>query len=598
LRSGDTVLADTIAGPVFDRGFYRSIRIVSSKGETLVEKQLPPAPPDVPRWFTVVVNLQAPTAESLITSGWQQLGRVIVTSHPNFAYLQLWHTAIGFFYWLVAIYAVALILLQPFLRAILRPLREIEAVARAISNREFKVIEQIPKAPELRSVVDAMNSLSGKIRKIIDTEVDRANQFRHEAYTDPLTLLGNRRSFEVELATHLGEGPDILSGVIYMIELDNFKAFNVKHGFKDGDVLLQLVGKALAELGKDENKQNLWLRSRINGATFAVAAFGVTRGEAESLGSELCSAIAFSFAEQKLGQLVTFNCGGAYFGERPTMSALLAEADMAMLQARALGANNYALLAIDGHVEDAKGSQYWKRLILEAIVHNKFALLAQPVIRLDDNRRIQLEVVGRIEEEQGELIAAAQFMPMAVRHNLAAAIDMKLIELALDTLRDDKTLSGDIALNLSVRSINDAEFFDWLIATLNHASELARRLVFEVAEFGVARDLSAAGDFVTRLRLTGARFAVDNFGLDRLAFAYLQDLKPEYIKLNIALIGDLAHKREDQFFISSIVNITHILGIMTIANGVDSNDLLPLLKNLGVEAYQGYATGALTRIDR
>lgn len=103
---------------------------------------------------------------------------------------------------------------------------------------------------------------------------------------------------------------------------------------------------------------------------------------------------------------------------------------------------------------------------------------------------------------------------------------------------------------------------------------------------------------MARLCLTGARFAVDNFGLHRLAFAYLQDLKPDYIKLNIALIGDLANKREDQFFISSIVKITQCLGVMTIANGVESNDLLPLLKSLGVEGYQGYVTGALARIDR
>lgn len=597
MQSGDTVLATTVVGPVFDRGYYRAIRIVSPQGFPLVEKQLAPTPPDVPRWFAGLVVLEAPTAESLITSGWRQLGRVIVTSHPNFAYLQLWHTASGYFSWLAAVYALALLLLHGFLRTILRPLREIETVARAISDRDFRVIVKIPGARELRSVVGAINGLSAKIRQIIDTEVGRANHFRREAFTDALTLLDNRRGFEEQLAACLREDTGALSGAVYMVELNDFKEFNGQHGFKHGDELLRLAGKALAGFRKDGQDGIHLLRSRINGATFAVAAIGLTRGEAEALGNDLCAAIGLALAEQNAGPPPTFNCGGAYFEKRHAMSSLLAGADMAMAQARAKGADGFALLATDDAAGDEKGSQHWRQLILDAIAGNRFALLAQPVIRLDNGQRFQLEVVGRIESEGGELIAAAQFMPMAIRHDLAAAIDMKLIGKTLATLRNDKTLEADVAINLSVRSINDSAFSGWLMSTLDAAPELARRLIFEVAEFGVTQDLHAVSDFVARLRRTGARFAVDNFGLHRLAFDYLQNLKPDYIKLNIALIGDLAARRENQFFISSIVKITQSLDVMAIANGIESEALLPLLRELGVEGYQGYVTGALVRID-
>lgn len=597
LQSGDSVLATTVVSPVFDRGFYRAIRIVSVKGETLVDKQLPPTPPDVPRWFADLVVLEAPMAESLITSGWRQLGRVIVTSHPNFAYLQLWHTSSGFFTWLAAVYALALLLLLGFLRTILRPLREIETVARAISDRDFRVIVNIPKARELRSVVGAINSLSAKIRQIIDSEVERANHFRREAFTDALTLLDNRRSFEEQLAASLREDAGAHSGAVYMIELSDFKQFNDKHGFKRGDELLQQLGKALAGFRQDGQDGIHLLRSRINGATFAMAAFGLSRDAAQQLGNDLCAAIGLALVEQNTAPAPTFNCGGTYFEKQHAMSSLLAAADMAMAQARTKGANSFVLLAADHMAEDEKGSQYWHRLILDAIAGDRFALLAQPVTRLDDNHRFQLEVVGRLVNEQGELIAAAQFMPMAIRHDLAAAIDMKLIERTLATLRNDPDLEADVAINLSARSINDSAFCGWLMSTLDAAPGLARRLIFEVAEFGVTQDLPAVSAFVARLRRTGARFAVDNFGLHRLAFDYLQNLKPDYIKLNIALIGDLAAKRENQFFISSIVKITQSLDVMAIANGIESEALLPLLKELGVEGYQGYVTGALVRID-
>lgn len=596
MQAGDDVLADTVVKSVFDRGFYRSIKIVSPKGEIVLAKQLPPAPPDVPRWFADFVPLEPPTAESLITKGWRQLGRVVVTSHPNFAYLQLWHTAIEFFSWLPVVYAVALLLLHGFLRTILRPLGEIETVARAISDRDFRIVKQIPRARELRSVVAAMNGLSEKIRKIIDSEVERANRFRREAYTDTLTALENRRSFEEHLATRFAEGSDTPAGAIYMIELNDFKEFNAAHGFKRGDELLRLAGKALAEFGRDRWQEKHLLRARINGATFAVAGFGLSRRDAEALGNDLCAAIGVALTGQKLAPPVTFNCGGAYFEGQHAMSGLLAKADMAMLQARTRGADSVVLLATDGVADDEKGSQYWRQLILDALAGDKFALLAQPVIRLADSRHFQLEVVGRMENERGELIPASQFMPMAVRHNLAADIDMKLIERVLATLRNDATLADDVAVNLAARSIRDTRFADWLIATLGGEPELARRLIFEFAEFGVTQDLPAVGGFVARLRRTGARFAVDNFGLHRLAFDYLQNLKPDYIKLNIALIGDLADNRENQFFVASIVKITQPLEVMTIANGVESEVLLPLLRQLGVDAYQGYATGALVRI--
>ena len=107
LQAGDAVLAETIIGPVFDRGYYQSIEIISPKGETIAAKRLSPTPPTVPHWFTHLAVLEPPTAESLITRGWQQLGRVVVTSHPNFAYLQLWHTATEMLVWMTLGYLVA-----------------------------------------------------------------------------------------------------------------------------------------------------------------------------------------------------------------------------------------------------------------------------------------------------------------------------------------------------------------------------------------------------------------------------------------------------------------------------------------------------------
>ena len=302
LEAGDTVLADTTIGPVFDRGYYQSIEIVSARGAPIAGRRLSPAPPEVPDWFVHLAVLEPPTAESLITRGWRQLGRVVVTSHPNFAYLQLWHTSTKMFMWMAAGYVAALGVLLVFLRTILHPLREIEDVARAISNRDFRQVTNTPWARELHSVVQAMNSLSEKIRDAINTEIDRAVRFRREAYTDALTSLGNRRAFEEHLAGHLEEGSGTHSGAVYMLEFHGFKAYVGKHGFKRGDELLQLVGETLrapnALMRRAADDKPLQL-ARINGSTFAVTAMGITDFEAQLLGSDICKALQLALAEHK-----------------------------------------------------------------------------------------------------------------------------------------------------------------------------------------------------------------------------------------------------------------------------------------------------------
>ena len=196
IDSGDQALIETMIGPAFDRGFYESIRVLTPKGVVLAERTLPARPPEVPAWFARLVVLHGPTNESLISAQWRVLGRVVVTSHPNFAYQQLWETTRETLWLLLAMYVVALLTTGLFLNAILRPLAQIRRTAQAIGRRDFVTIAEQPKAPELREVVQAINTMSVSIRDTIAAEVARAEQFRRDAFHDLVSGLDNRRSFE------------------------------------------------------------------------------------------------------------------------------------------------------------------------------------------------------------------------------------------------------------------------------------------------------------------------------------------------------------------------------------------------------------------
>jgi len=592
MAEGDLVRAEVTVGALFDRGYYQSIRVVNIQGETVVLKTLPAAPSSVPQWFVNALPLQAPSAESLISKGWRQLGRVVVSSHPNFAYKQLWRTLLEATLGLTLLYFLAMLTLHSFLTRILKPLQAIEDVAHAISERDFQVIKSIPRARELRNVVNAINSMSNKLRGVIEHEVRQAIRFRNESSKDALTGLDNRRGFEVYMDALLEGGKNLNSGAMFMLQIPGFQGYNKRHGFQQGDALLKEVSVALRSVWPARD----FLRSRLDGATFVVVTPNISHEEAAQLGvaiNEAVSGIIDSLLDE---QALGFSCGAVYFaGQAVTLPALLAQCDMAMLQTSPDG-KCQCLLQNLAESDQSKGSQYWKHLIMDAISAQRVTLFSQPVMSIGKDWQLQVEVLGRLKNEYGELVPAEQFIPMANRHRLTPVLDLAILKRLFGRMASGMITDDEVAINLSVYSIHDPELLDWLVNKMRADRALSQRLVFEFTEFGLVQDRDGVEDFVTEMRKLGANFGVDNFGLHQSAFEYLQRLKPRYVKLSPAYSRDLQSNQNHQFFISSVVMITRPLEVRVIALGIEDIETLKLLGSLGVDGYQGYVTGNMIEL--
>ncbi len=592
MADNDMIRAEVTVNSLFDRGYYQSIRIINMSDETVVLKTLSPVPAEVPAWFVKTLPLEAPSAESLVTKGWRQLGRVVVTSHPNFAYKQLWQTLLEATVSLLFLYFLSLAALHSFLTRILKPLRAIEQVAHAVSDRDFQLIEQVPRARELRNVVIAINSMSAKLRGIIEHEVKQAIRFRDESTKDTLTGMENRRGFDAYMESLLEGGKNLNSGALFMLQISNFHDFNSQNGFQKGDGLLQDIAAAIKTVLPNRDL----LRGRFNGVTFVVVATNVTRDEAFVMGAELCNSINGILEATSSQPALSLGCGAAYFADQVvTLPSLLSQADMAMLKSFNNGKGKCVLqeLTEDGQ---AKGSQYWKQLIQDAISGGRLTLFAQMVMGLHKEERLQIEVVGRLKDENGDLVPADQFIPMANRHRLTPSFDLAILQKLFERMSNGVIADQEVAINLSVHSIHDVTLLDWLTNAMRADRDLSRRLVFEFTEFGLVQDKVGVEKFVAEIRKLGANFAVDNFGLHPSAFEYLQQLKPRYVKLSPAYIRELANNQKHQFFISSVVMITRPLEIQVIALGIENVDSLALLKDLGVDGYQGFVTGKLLEI--
>lgn len=582
----DRALIETAVNASFDRGYYEDIRVVSVRGEILAARTLPAAQGQVPAWFVRLFPLHPPSAESLISAGWRQLGRVVVTSHPHFAYLQLWNTAVQTVGLLAVGYALSLLLLRAFLGNILRPLAEVERTAQAIGERNFAAVVVRPATRELARVADAINSLSAKVRRFVADEAERAEALQAQAYRDAVvTACYNRRGLEHQWQGLARDRHDLFSGGLVLLELDGFKEYNLRHGFAAGDDLLTAVAAAMRRVGVGKAT----ICARLGGAGFALVAVNVAVSAAAVLVADICAAVETALEEQLPGDEVQFFCGATYFEHRmPGLGELLAAADQALARARELGPGLFEFVPLQRE-GCSRGSRDWQREIVSAIDEDRLALYSQTIFALPDRSPFQSEIVTRIVDRDGTRIPAAQFMPMAARHRLMPRLDGRVLEMLIARLEAGADLAPSIAVNLAAQTLADPAARHRLLEALRRRQDLAGRLVFEMTEFGVVQDPARNRDFVAELRRLGCRFAIDHFGLHRHSLKQLDYYLPHYVKLAPVYTKDLAHNRDNLFYVASLIRIARTLEIGVIAQEVESEALIPFLTELGFAGFQGFA---------
>ena len=200
----DPAMVELMVSSIFDSGYYSSIKVVDlGSNAVLVERHAEPDPGGVPRWFVQLIGLEAAGGDAIVSRGWQQAARVEVISHPMFAIAKLWQSALGSLGWLLLCGAASAVLGALLLRRQLRPLDYMVEQSHAIARREFLSLPELPRTPELRRVVQAMNQMVEKLKALFTEQAERSERLRAESYQDSLTGLSNRRYFEMQLNTRV-----------------------------------------------------------------------------------------------------------------------------------------------------------------------------------------------------------------------------------------------------------------------------------------------------------------------------------------------------------------------------------------------------------
>ena len=437
-------------------------------------------------------------------------------------------------------------------------------------------------------VLDDSGASQGAVLLHEDITLARENesQLSFLAERDPLTGLYNRRRFERELADRMeGAARDRQRLALLFFDLDEFKSVNDLFGHRMGDsVLLQVAGEIRSQLRRNE------FFARIGGDEFALIVGDITEEHLRSLADRLMRAVgstSFNLGEVHLS--LTSSLGVAVFPkDATTPQELIAHADAAMYQAKDAGKNTWRAYRHDHTATLRQRSLVtWNDRIRQALRDDGFEVHLQGIFDTATRKRRHNEALIRMKDGDGRLLQPGSFIGFAEKSNLIIDLDRWVLAHVIDLLAIDPKLAP-VAVNISGRSIDDPGMPDFIRAQLNARGVDPARLFVEITETAAIRDMRDAQRFILDLHDTGCKVCLDDFGAGFSTFAYIKQLPVDVIKIDGLFVRNLARERDNQIFVRAMLDIARGFGKQVVAEAVEDEHTLDILRSFGVDMAQGW----------
>ena len=406
---------------------------------------------------------------------------------------------------------------------------------------------------------------------------------------DSLTKLYNRRRFQVEFDHQLKIAQRYKNtGAILYLDLDQFKYINDTSGHSAGDILLKQVAETLQQTIRSSD-----ILARLGGDEFALLLPDIDAHGASQLAQKINTQLRLIHLEYNgVQHKVSASIGIAIFPEYDLSAQdLMSNADIAMYQAKESGRSKSHVYSHEEQTKELlKTRILWKEKIEAALENNRLILHFQPILDLKTHKISHVEALVRMISLDDELIMPNRFIPIAEQSGLINQIDLTVLKLAFETLRLLKKQNNPLKLsvNLSGKALNNAPLISYLKSELSEHDIDADKLIIEVTETTAVANFNTAVELMNDIKASGAKFALDDFGVGYASFFYLRQLPVDYVKIDGSFIKTLEKHREDQVLVKAISEIAHLSGLKTIAEFVENQAILDLLETYNIDYAQGY----------
>lgn len=420
-----------------------------------------------------------------------------------------------------------------------------------------------------------------------------------QAAHDPLTGLVNRSEFELRLERVL-DGAVSQAGqhCLMFLDIDQFKLVNDTSGHGAGDELLRDLCRVLPQGLRDGDTL-----ARLGGDEFGVLLVDCPATQAHEIAEGLRQSVQdLHFVWKGRPFVTTVSIGLVHLGTTPlTLEASLRAADMACYMAKEKGRNRIQVFhPDDSELSTRSGEMAWIQRLHVALDENRFCLYAQEIAALKQDEHDgmrHIEVLLRLRDESGRMIAPDSFIPAAERYGLMTTLDRWVVrnvfKLIGDCVADGhvERLDTLCAINLSGSSIGDDAFLEYLKLQFRTFNVAPSMICFEITETSAIADLDSAIRFIDELKALGCWFSLDDFCSGMSSFAYLKHLPVDFLKIDGSFVKDMLDNPVNRAMVQVINNIGHVMGKRTIAEFVETRHIEAVLQEIGVDFAQGYLIG-------
>ena len=480
---------------------------------------------------------------------------------------------------------------------------ETEVFEGEIYNRIYK--KYINFSGNISCVRSEKGEYKGKILTLKDVgEIkDLFSKINYQSSHDNLTGIYNRKSFInfadqlITLSKYDGSTHGLL-----VISIDKFKVINDTCGHIAGDELLRKI----AYIIKEQDTENKLIKGRIGGDEFGVLLKNSTLSETKHFTSLIKRKIStqdFIWGEKVHPIMCSY--GVVTINETTEDHfTLFAAVDDACAISKQKGGGRIELYNNENNeYNKRRGEMMWIHKLKDAITYDQFILYFQDIqsIEISDIRKI--EILLRIKDFDGKILLPTDFIPSAEHYGIMPEIDKIVIEKSVMFMKELLLKKGNeykylFSINISGTSLIDRSLPNFIQNIFQKYKVPPTLFCFEITETAAIKNMETANNFISSLRRIGCTFSLDDFGSGFSNFSYLKEMNVDYLKIDGSFIVDIENSTINKAIVESINNIGHIMKMKTVAEFVSNNNIIEILKKIGVDYIQGYGISKPTPIEK
>ena len=449
----------------------------------------------------------------------------------------------------------------------------LDSIKLNVSGYLLKPLDPQQFITQISKIVHELSSKSytKDYEQYLEKEVSkRTQELHHELYYDSVTGLLNRYSFFKKVK-------EIEFPIVFIIDIDKFKVINEFYGNSVGTLVLKKFAQFLTDFST--TKYEVF---RLSGDEFILLENTLskeTQEYYEDNAKKLLEEIS-SFEIELKDDYITIDVS---IGISIAQENMFETAKMALDYAKT---HNKQFIIYNNSIDERHKIQdaiKWKRVIKNAIVNNNVVAVYQPIV--DKNRNIiKYETLMRLRDSDGKLISPFLFLDIAIKTKMYNELSSIIITKALNKLKTDKILS----MNFTYDDIKNTPFIEKIENFFKENPQTGSKAIFEITESQSIKNYDDVKNFIKQFRAYGVKIAIDEFGSGFSNFEYILEIEPDYLKIDGSLVKNIDTDKKSLILVKAIVQFSHELGIEVIAEYVHSETVFLMLKDMGVDSYQGF----------